>query len=263
MQVDRKTQNAKPKYKNTLECLRITVNEEGILGLYSGLSASLFGVAVSNGIYFYWYSLLKSLYEGTAPTKKQMSVAVNLLIGAGAGAINVLMTNPIWVISTRMQTLKQSRVLESVADLFQESGFLGFYKGLIPALILCSNPAIQFVVYEKCRAGRTNLTALHYFLLGAFAKLVATGVTYPLLSIKSRLQVNSDSDAGKYNGVHDAIIKILRFEGIPGFYKGVTSKLLQSVLTAALLFLVQEKFVIYTRILVALLVYRTTKIKRN
>ena len=58
--------------------------------------------------------------------------------------------------------------------------------------------------------------------------------------VKSRLQAGSE-DASKYRSSLDGLLTILREEGIEGLYKGVGSKLLQSVLTAAILFAGQRR----------------------
>lgn len=113
---------------------------------------------------------------------------------------------------------------EQLMTVYKDEGVKGFYKGLIPSLILVSNPAVQFMVYERLkpvlmrRLGRKRLvwtrkkalgldreeekkvlikfasyshsqSATDAFLLGAIAKLVATFVTFPYLLVKSRLQV--------------------------------------------------------------------------
>ncbi|KAL3337934.1 hypothetical protein AABB24_030214 [Solanum stoloniferum] len=122
---------------------------------------------------------------------------------------------------------------------------------------MVSNPSIQFMLYEtllkkirKRRAssnkGANDVTALEIFLLGAVAKLGATVVTYPLLVIKSRLQAKQDIGADKrhqYKGTLDALMKIIRYEGFHGFYKGMGTKIVQSVLAAAILFMVKEELV--------------------
>ena len=55
--------------------------------------------------------------------------------------------------------------------------------------------------------------------------------------VKSRLQAGH----AKYKSALDGILSIIKNEGIRGTYKGVGSKLLQSVLTAAILFVGQKK----------------------
>ena len=49
----------------------------------------------------------------------------------------------------------------------------------------------------------------------------------------------------------DAILKMIRFEGIGGFYKGMGTKILQSVFAAAILFMVKEELVKAARLLVS------------
>lgn len=58
--------------------------------------------------------------------------------------------------------------------------------------------------------------------------------------IKSRLQAGAPN-ASKYKSSFDGLRRILREEGIEGLYKGIGNKLLQSVLTAAILFAVQRR----------------------
>ena len=44
-------------------------------------------------------------------------------------------------------------------------------------------------------------------------------------------------------GTLDAIVKMIRYEGLPGFYKGMSTKIVQSVFAAAVLFMTKEELV--------------------
>lgn len=44
-------------------------------------------------------------------------------------------------------------------------------------------------------------------------------------------------------GTLDAIIKMIRYEGLPGFYKGMSTKIVQSVFAASVLFMIKEELV--------------------
>ncbi|XP_057476753.1 peroxisomal nicotinamide adenine dinucleotide carrier isoform X2 [Actinidia eriantha] len=206
----------------------------------------------------------------------------SLMVAALSGCVNVLLTNPIWVIVTRMQThTKKSHpnhtqsidsdeailaaALEpppygtshAVLEVYGEAGVWGFWKGVLPTLIMVSNPSIQFMLYETLlkklkqrralsKKDNNGVTALEIFLLGALAKLGATVVTYPLLVVKSRLQAKQVTGGDKrhhYKGTSDAITKMIRYEGFNGFYKGMSTKIVQSVLAAAVLFMVKEELV--------------------
>ncbi|WVZ56079.1 hypothetical protein U9M48_006659 [Paspalum notatum var. saurae] len=290
------------------------IQTEGWGGLYSGLKPSLIGTAASQGIYYYFYQILKNKVEDIAVARGKKGLGdgtVGMLswlgIAAIAGSINVLLTNPIWVLVTRMQTHTQAerKILESkrelllkevsranslevsilrdrlvklesekplpygtlqaIQEVYRESGIRGFWKGLVPTLIMVCNPSIQFMIYETLakrlqskRSGKQlpkrNLTAMEVFLLGAIAKLGATVVTYPLLVVKSRLQAKQEigrNVMSRYTGTIDAIIKMIRYEGLHGFYKGMGTKIVQSVFAASVLFMVKEELVKLAVLLVA------------
>ena len=84
------------------------VSKHGWTGLYRGLEPALLGTAVSQGVYFYLYSWLRGAAVSRLQAKQQtksedIGVGGSLLVAALAGAGNVLLTTPIWTISTRMQ----------------------------------------------------------------------------------------------------------------------------------------------------------------
>ncbi|GAB2299628.1 hypothetical protein Dimus_033692 [Dionaea muscipula] len=273
----------------TLEHMCKVVKHEGWARLYGGLTPSLVGTAASQGVYYYFYQIFRNKAEAIALDRRKKGVGdgsvgmlSSLLVAALSGCVNVLLTNPIWVVVTRMQThTKDSKynqqsheeILASmeprtygtghvIQEVYGEAGVWGFWKGVFPTLIMVSNPSIQFMLYEtllkklrkrrsSVRNGSTEVTALEIFLLGALAKLGATVVTYPLLVVKSRLQAKQVSSADKrlhYRGTSDAITKMIHYEGLSGFYKGMSTKIVQSVLAAAILFMVKEELVAGVRL---------------
>ncbi|XP_047160530.1 peroxisomal nicotinamide adenine dinucleotide carrier-like isoform X1 [Vigna umbellata] len=281
------------------------IRTEGWGGLYSGLKPSLLGTAASQGIYYYFYQVFKNKAVAIAAARKvkgrgdgTVGMFGWLVVAAIAGSLNVLLTNPIWVLVTRMQTHTQAerKIMEekkealrkaasesAIADstlqdkldelnsikprpfgtihaakeVYNEAGTVGFWKGVFPALIMVCNPSIQFMIYESSlkhlrakraakKQGNTSISALEVFLVGAIAKLGATVTTYPLLVVKSRLQAKQEIGGNKslrYSGTFDAVLKMIRYEGITGFYKGMSTKIVQSVFAASVLFMIKEELV--------------------
>jgi hypothetical protein len=41
---------------------------------------------------------------------------------------------------------------EQLLTVYKDDGVKGFYKGIIPSLILVSNPAVQFMVFERLKS---------------------------------------------------------------------------------------------------------------
>lgn len=140
---------------------------------------------------------------------------------------------------------KKLNVLETILHILNQDGWRAFFHGLGPALILVSNPILQFTLFEqlkniilkrrsirltKAGASAPPLTDLDFFLLGAVSKLFATSITYPYLTVKARMQ--SQSVEGKsYSSSLDGVRKIIKKEGVSGLYAGIGPKLTQSVAT--------------------------------
>lgn len=160
------------------------------------------------------------------------------MFGIIAGSINVLLTSPLWVVNTRMKLDKTScdSLMEGLVELFQKEGAKGLWSGTLPSLLLVSNPAIQFMVYEylkrhlKSRGSFNTLTA---FFVGAVAKAVATTLTYPLQLIQSRLRAGTSLKP---------LFRDMKSKPLVAF-RGLEVKLLQTVMTAALMFIIYEKLI--------------------
>ena len=88
------------------------VAREGVSGLYSGLSSALFGISVTNFVYYYWYEWTRAFFEAAAEragrASKKLTTVESMIAGAIAGSATVILTNPIWVVNTRMTTRKNS-----------------------------------------------------------------------------------------------------------------------------------------------------------
>lgn len=316
------------------ELARIT-KASGIGALFSGLSASLVGTTVSQGIYFYLYSLLRDMAVRRSRRHRafdaknlnaDISVTESLIVAALAGMGNVLLTNPIWIVATRMQahrrqatrnthvkgesevkdassqntstdieanlndsgvntqeTASNERSTSLVVDMpslhspgpiqvareiYQEYGTKGFWNGVGPSLVMVINPTIQYAMYEWLSAAHRRLktrrgyglskspyrpSALEVFLLSALAKAGATVITYPLLTVKTRMMSAKKTDTDiRYTSILDAVKQIATREGPLGFYQGIKTKIVQSVLAASLLFMCKEKITDMTRDLLLL-----------
>ncbi|CAG8525849.1 15344_t:CDS:1, partial [Acaulospora colombiana] len=77
---------------------------------------------------------------------------------------------------------RKLRTIGTVLKILKEDGIASFWQGVIPALVLVANPIIQYTTFEQMKAvieKRSKLGNIHFFLLGAISKLIATGSTYP------------------------------------------------------------------------------------
>ena len=142
-------------YDGTLDAIFKIVEDEGIQGLYSGLSGSLLGVASTNFAYFYWYSVVRQAYTKWAAKAAPPSTPVELSLGALAGALAQLFTIPIAVVTTRQQTQPKGEkkgILATAQEVIDsEDGWTGLWRGLRASLVLVINPSITYGSYQRLR----------------------------------------------------------------------------------------------------------------
>lgn len=90
-----------PLYKNTVHAIYSIARMEGLRGLYAGFYPSVFGSTVSWGLYFFFYSRAKDRY--IKGSDHQLGPGYHLVAAAEAGALVCVLTNPIWLVKTRLQ----------------------------------------------------------------------------------------------------------------------------------------------------------------
>jgi Mitochondrial carrier protein len=149
---------------------------------------------------------------------------------------------------------------------------LSLWKGLIPSLILCTNPAIHYTAFESFKAkwktirnAKSDLNMLEVFVVGFMAKFIATILTYPIVRAKVMLMVSnkakfhhdqtsnlhSKGDKNKTNygtlrNPSSSLTQILSQEYqsggiVNGLYRGCSVQLLHTLLKSALVMMLREK----------------------
>jgi len=253
-----------PAYKGLLDAWRSIRTNEGLRGMYSGLTPAVIASAVSWGGYFFFYEAAKEYRLANVPAGKvKLTTTDHLIASTQAGSVMVLLTNPIWLIKTRMQiqgadpSIRQySSFTHALTQIPREEGVRGLYKGALPALLLTSHGAVQFAVYESLKSwGGAALTpssgqksgglpAWATATAGILSKVAATVVTYPYQVVKSRLQRQSPTEAraeASYLGVVDCVQKTWAREGLRGFFRGLAANVSRVAPSAGITFLVYEE----------------------
>lgn len=254
----------------TMNAIKEILLKNGVKGFYAGLDSAVYGILLTNFIYYYFYETtgrsiiknrkLKNILKLDLTNLKNIKLeGLTTLesIGTGliAGCITAVLTNPIWVINTR-STIKvitdekgkpksKKGFLLMAKEIYSKEGISPFLNGIAPALILVVNPIIQYTIFEQVKnwiviKNKKTFKPIYAFFIGAIAKLIATGSTYPYITLKSRMHLSNDK--GK-TSMTRMLFKIFKEEGIAGLYNGIFMKLSQSILTAAFLFYFKEKLV--------------------
>ena len=119
------------------------------------------------------------------------------------------------------------------------------WKGLSPSLLLCSNPSIHYTVFDSIKSrilqgNKQNFTMAQAFLVGLFAKFVATMATYPLIRTKILLMVTTQKSMMR------CLSQEYQRNGIQGWYQGCYLQLFHTLLKSALLMMVRERITVTT-----------------
>lgn len=202
----------------------------------------------------------------------KLTTVESMIAGALAGSATVLITNPIWVVNTRMTARQQESnqkglpeklqtsapkqtpsTLGTLLKMVNEEGLSSLFSGVMPALVLVINPILQYTIFEQLKnmvERRRKVGPYDSFYLGAIGKLLATSITYPYITVKSRAHVAGKD--GPKDDMFTSFNKILKNEGWAGLYggmvnsfwtlvfanigEGIGPKVTQSVITTAFLF---------------------------
>lgn len=233
------------------------LREEGVRGLYRGLTPTLFALLPNWAVYFTTYERLKTAVAARVKPEWSSSPAVHMAAAAGAGAATMLITNPIWVIKTRLQTQnlgikmgtgRNPALYKGTIDAFlriaREEGLAGLYSGLGPSLLGVMHVVIQFPLYEnlksrlarshaKAHEGSEKLSMMELIVASAVSKMVASTATYPHEVVRSRMHVTG---TGAFRGLSKTCRQIVMDDGFRGFYHGCVTNLLRTTPAAAVTF---------------------------
>ena len=149
------------RYTGMRHALRSIYAEEGALGLYRGLGATLVGVAPSLAINFAAYDALRRHATHRAPSAPPAVLA--MAAGSTAGAVSARCCFPLDLVRRRMQLADApgtalsrigplGRMVDVAADVARRDGMRGFYRGIVPELAkVVPGVGIAFSVYEAAK----------------------------------------------------------------------------------------------------------------
>ena len=266
------------QYRSTWHAFRSIIADEGVRGVYKGLGPAVVGSGISWGLYFFFYERAKARNKQFAEGNNFWNnfTFINLCSSTEAGVITVFMTNPIWLVKTRMQLQVHLDVMvtpglskasgsrappalgiahdglplyrnmgDAFLSIMRHEGFFALYRGIVPALFLVSHGVLQFVAYEELKSivtakGSTEMAGWEPLVMGATSKIMALSATYPWQVIKSRIQQRQLAGSEPYNSMLNCAQRIWAGEGIRGFYKGLAPNCMRIAPSAAITFFTYE-----------------------
>jgi len=258
-------------FRETFQILGSVHRIEGWRALFKGLGPNLIGVVPARSINFFVVGNGKRIIADYGNHGVESDWVV-MCAAALAGVTTSTVTNPIWLIKTRLQLDKQvaeeaggaatrryRNSWDCIKQVIRNEGFRGLYKGMSASYLGVSESTLQWVLYEKMKkmlkkreeailfSGREKTfwddTVEMTGNLGAAgsAKLVAALATYPHEVVRTRLRMApTDHGRPKYTGLVQCFKLVWKEEGMAAMYGGLTPHLLRTVPSAAIMFGIYE-----------------------
>ncbi|KAI0652898.1 mitochondrial carrier [Cubamyces menziesii] len=242
-------------FVETGRIIRDIYHEESPRALFKGLGPTLVGVVPARSINFFTYGNGKQIIANRFNHGEENAL-VHLSAAALAGIATGTVTNPIWVVKTRLQ-LDAHRPSEAhgarsffggslgtIKQIFREEGIRGFYKGLSASYLGVTEVTIQWTLYEQFKRlseGRGGVQEWIGMVGGAgMSKCVATLITYPHEVIRTRLRQPLVDGKVKYTGLVQTLRLIVAEEGVRSLYGGLSAHLMRVIPNAAVMYSIYE-----------------------
>ncbi|KCV70141.1 solute carrier family 25, member 46 [Fonticula alba] len=238
------------RYSGPMDCVRSTVQQYGVGGLYRGLSSLLVGSIPKAAVRFLGFEEFKKLLMDE---DGRMTPGRNFMAGLGAGVTEALLvvcpmeTIKVRLIHDQTQPNPQYRGLaHATRSIVAAEGLAGIYRGLAPTIVKQgSNQAIRFLVYNEMKKLLSTgdpdaVQPVHVSMIsGAVAGGMSVLGNNPIDAVKSRMQGIGAKDL--YKNSWDCAKHIYREAGVRGFYKGCTPRMARVVGDVAIVMTLYEQ----------------------
>jgi hypothetical protein len=199
-------------------------------------------------------------------TPEETPALHKFISGATAGTAACLACYPLDLVRTRLTTeLEGFEHYRGISDcfvkIFRTEGIRGFYAGICPTLLVAiPNFGISYTVYGTLKehllddelfynlrkidadSGENKLGMVLTLACGASSGILATLVTFPMDTIRRRMQVQNlhVPDPTKRLTSRQQFSKLVYDEGLTSLYRGLTPELLKVVPMVGTMFVVYE-----------------------
>lgn len=262
------------KYKGAIHSMGLIWKEEGIRGLYRGVVPITLGYFPTWMVYFTCYEHFKPFYQNLTNNNDNLTYFASAI---SSGAISTTLTNPIWVVKTRLMlqmdngrtiydrfgpppgnaTTKHTSkhwykgTVDAFRTMYRNEGLGVFYKGLIPSYFGLVHVAIQFPLYENFKklfnlseeGEEQSFQRFSKFIAASCtSKMIASAITYPHEIVRTRMQLVSEVKEPQLRALVHVVKSIVQKEGFRGFYSGFTINLTRTVPASAVTLVSFEYF---------------------
>ncbi|CAG9330231.1 unnamed protein product [Blepharisma stoltei] len=230
------------------EAFALIYETYGFKGFWRGLKPAAYKSFMAGGIQF---SLLEMFNKLLKSEKSITSRFLHDSQSAGLSRLAVITAlSPLSIIKLRMeapQFNQYSSVSDAFVKIFREEGIRGFYKGLFSNLLRdLPYSALAYAFYEQYSmfiyyiTGMDKGYSLNNFVSGVSAGFTACLITQPFDIMKTRLQF-ADVGGQKVRGLFCGLVGIWNEEGLRGFTRGLTVRVVERSCSFGIVWLLYEK----------------------
>lgn len=139
-------------YRGVRSALREIVALEGPSALFHGYKATMLRDLPFSALQFTFYEKFREAAQERAHSRK-ISVSMELFVGAAAGGLAGVITTPLDVVKTRIQTqttAEISGILGGLRGIVKQQGVLGLFSGVGPRFVWTSvQSSVMLVLYQS------------------------------------------------------------------------------------------------------------------
>ena len=257
-----------PRYKGPLDCFRKSIRQDGVLGLYRGISAPLVGAALETSSLFFFERLgREAVYlSGFCPRDQKLPLPALWFTGAFSGVFTSFVLTPIELVKCKIQVPEtEAGVIKAplkpipvIRDIFRHHGFTGFWHGQLGTLIReAGGCAAWFGAKEtttkifrdrneKFATSQAQLAQIRdaplplwqQVLAGASAGTSYSFLFFPADTVKSRMQTTPIGESAVNRSFAQETVALWHQAGLRGFYRGCGITVLRSAPSSAFIFIV-------------------------
>lgn len=240
-------------YRGPFHGVSVIVRNEGLKGIYRGISCAYIYQVLLNGCRLGFYEPMRGTLSSLVfNDAKVQSLGVNMFCGAASGIIGAAAGSPFFLVKTRLQSYSPflpvgtqhtyRNAVDGLRQIYSTEGVRGLYRGVGAAMIRTGfGSSVQLPTYFFAKrrlmkhAGMEEGPALHLSSSAISGFVVCVfmhppGESAPVLewrfvrflttstdTVMSRLY---NQNGNLYKGVFDCLAKTVKTEGFFAIYKG-------------------------------------------
>ncbi|KAJ4978314.1 hypothetical protein NE237_009094 [Protea cynaroides] len=240
----------KTPYMGIRDCFKRILREEGLLSLWRGNQANVIRYFPTQAFNFAFKGYFQSLFGFSKEKDGYVKwLAGNVASGSAAGATTSSFLYHLDYARTRLGTdakecqVNGQRQYKGLIDVYRKTllsdGIVGLYRGFGASIMgITLYRGLYFGIYDTMKpivlVGPLEGNFFACFLLGWSVTTFSGLCAYPFDTTRRRMMLTSGQPSKYRNSMH-AFQQIVRQEGFPGLFRGVTANILSGIAGAGVL----------------------------